>query len=73
MNEKVNDNRRTSEGYLSFLVKESICNHWARMEDVCRVVVAMHDPMGLGFSLVKPNECEVLSEEAQRGGVVCSC
>ena len=43
--------RRSSDGYLSFLVKKSICNPQGGMEDVCRVVIAMHDLMGLEFSL----------------------
>ena len=51
MNEKVSDNRSSSEWYLFFLAKESISNPWGGMEDVCRVVVTMHDLMGLGFSL----------------------
>ena len=34
-----------------FLAKESICNLWGKMEDMCRVVVTIHDPMGLEFSL----------------------
>ena len=47
----VSDSRRASDGYLSFLVKKSICNPQGGMEDVCRVVVAMHDLMGVEFSL----------------------
>ena len=40
---------------------------------MCRlVIVTVHDPMGLEFSLTEPNEYKVLSEEAQKGGVVCS-
>ena len=50
MNEKLSYNRRRGEWYLSFLAKESICNPWGGMEDVCRVVVTVHDPMGLEFS-----------------------
>ena len=33
------------------LVKKSICNPWGGMEDVCRVVVTMYDPMSCEFSL----------------------
>ena len=51
-NEKVSDNRRSSVWYLSFMVKESICNPWGGMEDVCRVVITVHDPVGLEFSLL---------------------
>ena len=47
----VSDSRRNSDGYLSFLVKKNICNPWGGMEDVCRVVITMHDPMVLEFSL----------------------
>ena len=51
-NEKVSDNRRNSEGYLSFLAKKIISNPWDGMEDVCREVIAGHDPMVLEFSLL---------------------
>ena len=42
-NKKISDGRRCSERYLSFLARESMCNPWGGMEDLCRVVIAMHD------------------------------
>ena len=38
-------------GTCPFLVKKSICNPLGWMEDVCRVVIAIHDLLGLEFSL----------------------
>ena len=70
MCEQVSDNRRSSGRYLSFLVKEDICNPWGGMEGMCRVVVTVHDPMGLEFSLLNPNECQGLSEEAKMSGLL---
>ena len=32
----------------------------------------MHDLMGLEFIFFEPNECQGLSEEAPKVGVVCS-
>ena len=43
------DSRRSRWWYLSFLVKESICNPWGGMKGVCRVVIAMYDPMGMNL------------------------
>ena len=70
MCEQVSDKRRSSGRYLSFLVKEGICNPWGGMEGMCRVVVTVHDPMSLEFSLLNPNECQGLSEEAQMSGLL---
>ena len=53
--------------YLSFLVKKSICNAWSGMEDVCRVIITVHDPLGHEFSLSNQRNVKVLSEGAPLG------
>ena len=71
-NEKASDNRRNSEGYLSFLAKENICNPFSGMEGVYRVIIAMHDLIGLEFSLLNQMNARFVSEKPQKGRVVYS-